>query len=233
MYKAERSRAIVSTTPWQPRTATPMEDAHARVVDAVKGSSRETDCKGQVSTTILPFQEGKLTHIDSADSRESWTACDERCCRYRDMIQVSTMFLNTVLSSVLSSSSGSKRLIISFAQNAQSVLLMKLAQGLWQQDSDDVEKAQVTVIEYNAEGQPLRKDCNNSQQLLQYLDQEERPIRDPQQNRVQAPGVRRIFILGDLSRRDVEILGSRLKIHPIPNGKSFWIFFAVAAPFSR
>jgi hypothetical protein len=102
-----------------------------------------------------------------------------------------------------------------FAQNAQSVLLMKLAQGLGQQDSVDAEKGRVAVLEYNAEGKPLRKDFKTSQQLLQYLDQEEQPVWDPQQNPVPTPGVRRLFILEDLSRRHVEILGSRLKIHPI------------------
>jgi hypothetical protein len=107
------------------------------------------------------------------------------------------------------------RLIISFAQNAQSVLLMKLAQGLRQQDSADAEKGRVAVLEYNAEGKPSRKDFKTSQQLLQYLDQEERPVWDSQHNPVPKPGARRVFIMEDLSRRHVEILGSRLKIHPI------------------
>ena len=102
MNEAEKSRAMVSITPWQPRTATPMEDAHARVVDAVQSPGGEIDCKCQINTTILPFQEVKLTHSDSAESRESWTAGDERCCRYRDMIDVGSQFLNVVLSSVSS-----------------------------------------------------------------------------------------------------------------------------------
>jgi len=48
--------------------------------------SGDTMGKDQVDTTITPCNGVKLSTIDS---QESWTSADERCTRYREMIQVS------------------------------------------------------------------------------------------------------------------------------------------------
>lgn len=100
-------------------------------------------------------------------------------------------------------------------QNARSILLMKLAQGLRRQDSVDAEKGRVAVLEYDAEGKPSPQEFKSTQTLLEYFDREDKPNTDSQLHPNPKSGARRLFILEDLSRRHVEILGSRLKIHPI------------------
>ena len=91
---------------------------------------------------------------------------------------------------------------------------MTLASGLKHQTAISAEKGRVTLLEYQDKGAPKLHNFANSQQLLHYFDGEEEASSKLQP--LEIPSKRqRLFILEDLSRNHVEVLGSRLKIHPI------------------
>jgi hypothetical protein len=89
MDEAEKSRATERVTLVQSRTASLTHIMPPRRQDTMQSISGDTIGKDQVNATITPCNGVKLSTIDSQGSQESWTSADERCTRYREMIQVS------------------------------------------------------------------------------------------------------------------------------------------------
>lgn len=60
--------------------------------DEMQSLGRNMICKDPVNTKISPYEDVKLTVSESLGYQDSCTLEDEKCSRYRDMIQVSNNF---------------------------------------------------------------------------------------------------------------------------------------------
>jgi hypothetical protein len=79
---------------------------------------------------------------------------------------------------------------------------MSLSQSLHSQNATSAEASKVCVVQFDKSGQRDSHIFDRSTNLRSYLNQNTRTHR-------------RIFIVEDLARNFVELLGSRLKIHPL------------------
>lgn len=98
----------------------------------------------------------------------------------------------------------------SLIQNTTTKEFTRFAHALQEQDAAGREKARVVAIDFSDQGHALQTKFQNSVQLQEYLDGDAR-LRLSSGTAVRR---RRMIILEDLARNYIEILGSRLRIHP-------------------
>jgi hypothetical protein len=96
-------------------------------------------------------------------------------------------------------------------QNTKTLEFSGFAKNLREQAGDALQKGRAAVLQFLPDGQTSLQTFLNSVSLQEYLDTPW--IYDNMSTQARQP-LRRMIILEDLARNYVEVLGTRLKIHP-------------------
>jgi len=106
--------------------------------------------------------------------------------------------------------SSARSVYYSLIQETKTLEFTGFAKNLREQEGSSLEDSRAAVIEFLPSGQISQKQFHNSLSLQEYLDTSVTPY--PSDGSKQP--LRRMIMLEDLARNYIEVLGTRLKIHP-------------------